>query len=259
MAALHAILNLSGKAPKVGDILPPFWHWVFFWDVPRPQLLGEDGHIKTGRFIPDLGMDQRMWSAGSLEIRKPLIVGDIIEKQSTIDKIEEKRGQSGLLKFVTIRHEFNRNGLAINEKQQLVYRNVHQVVIPNPTAELSECATLKLERVFDEITLFRYSALTFNSHRIHYDVDYCRKKAGYPNLVVHGPLLATFLAHVAVKNGSNFKKIKYRATAPAFCGETIRFFAVKSGEGMCLWACSRENRLCMMAETTNQIADSDNT
>lgn len=251
VAALHAILNLNGKPPKAGDQLPPFWHWVFYWDMPRPQLLGEDGHIKTGGFIPDLGMEQRMWSAGSLEIRKPLIVGDLIERKSTIEKIEEKHGQSGLLKFVTIRHEFIRDGLAIEEIQQLVYRNVHQVAIPNPTVELPECASLKLERVFDEIALFRYSALTFNSHRIHYDVDYCRKMAGYPNLVVHGPLLATFLAQVAVKNDGDFKKIKYRATAPAFCGESIRFFAADSGEGMRLWACSKENRLCMTAETTN--------
>ncbi len=250
-AALHAVLNCEGPVPEIGGQLPRFWHLIYFWDAARPEELGEDGHLKPGGFIPDFGMDQRMWAAGSLDPKKPLIVGSPAERLSTIEKVEEKHGRAGPLKFVTIRHEILQNGVALVERRQLVYRNAQRGPVPRPDGNPPSETRCELEIVFDEVMLFRYSALTFNSHRIHYDADYCRNVAGYPGIVVQGPLLATFLAQAASKAGGDFKRLNYRATAPAFAGETVRIFSADSPDGLCLWACSGTGRLCMKGECLN--------
>ena len=250
-AALHAVLGCRGPAPSAEDQLPPFWHLIYFWDAARPEEIGPDGHLKTGGFIPDFGMDQRMWAAGSLEAAGPLMIGRPAERRSEIESLEDKQGRSGPMKFVTIRHDISQDGAALIDRQQLVYRNAQRGPMPKPTVELPPQARCELETAFDEVMLFRYSALTFNGHRIHYDADYCRNTAGYPGLVVHGPLLATLLAQVASAACGGFKSFTYRARSPAFCGETVKFWAECQPDSVKLWACSDTGRLCMTAEAAN--------
>lgn len=246
-AMLHSALDGHGKIPVLGSPLPPFWHWIYCWEAVRPAETGEDGHRKPGGFLPDLHMDQRMWAAGRLDIKKPIVIGEVMTRYSTVEKLEEKQGRSGALKLLTIRHDILQSGLAIVERQQLVYREAQRGKINNKLFELPAGAECQLEMTFDEVMLFRYSALTFNSHRIHYDVDYCRHSAGYPSLVVHGPLLATLLAQVAVKVGGDFTTFEYRASSPAFSGQSVKFSAAQENGGLSLYAYQEGGPLYMQA------------
>lgn len=245
--ALHAVLNCDGLPPATNSELPPFWHWIYFWDIPQAAEIGEDGHRKPGGFIPDFGMSQRMWAAGSLEIIQPIVIGEGMTRCSTIEKLEEKQGKSGPLRLVTIRHDISQGQQAIIERQKLVYRETQRGAIPNKSFDLPAAAICKLEVEFNEVMLFQYSALTLNTHRIHYDVDYCRDTARYPALVVHGPLLATLLAQVAVAVGGMFKIFEYRAVAPAFCGQRVKFFAACKSDHVGLFACNEAGGICMQA------------
>ena len=212
--------------------------------------MGPDGHAKPGAFIPEFGMEQRMWAAGRLEPKKFLQTGKTAERRSTIEDIRTKRGRSGLLVFVKLRHDLIQDGLAVVERQQLVYRNASRREIAPAVFEPAGGEELQLSQVFDEVMLFRYSALTFNSHRIHYDVDYCRNVAGYPGLIVHGPLLATFSAEVAVRACGEFKLFSYRALSAAFSGETIQFYVRRTQSGSTISAVGEDGRLCMRSEAS---------
>ncbi|MEM6823928.1 MAG: MaoC family dehydratase N-terminal domain-containing protein, partial [Pseudomonadota bacterium] len=188
-AALWAVLGLSGTPPGTGDALPPFFHQVYFWD-PRPMIgIGPDGHPALGELIPDMGLPRRMWAGGTLIFHAPLLAGVLATRRTRAIAATRKTGNSGPLAFVTLRHEIRQRGtLVVTEDQDLVYRET-SAGPANPTrAPLG--AEVRERRAFDPVTLFRYSALTFNGHRIHYDADYARGVEGYPGLVVHGPLLA---------------------------------------------------------------------
>lgn len=245
--AFHAVLDCDGLPPAINSELPPFWHWIYFWDIPQAADIGEDGHRKPGGFIPDFGRCQRMWAAGSLEIIHPIIIGAGMTRVSTIEKLEEKQGKSGPLRLVTIRHDITQGQPAIVERQQLVYREAQRGAIPNQSFDLPANAVCQLEVEFNEVMLFQYSALTLNTHRIHYDADYCRDTAGYPALVVHGPLLATLLAQVTVAVSGMFKMFEYRAVAPAFCGQRVKFFAACKSDHVDLFACNEAGGICMQA------------
>lgn len=248
-AALHAVLGREGAPPAQSSPLPHYWHSLYFWELEPQECLGPDGHAMPGRFIPDFGLAQRMWAGGSLTPRKPLLAGVPAERRTVIDDIAAKEGSSGPLTFVTLRHEILQDGLAATEQQRLVYREPKRGDAPGPAPRAPSGGRQLAEYEFNEVTLFRFSALTFNSHRIHYDADYCRDTAGHRACVVHGPLLAMLLASAAVAEGGEFSSFACRATATAYRGERIRLFAAETAEGLTLWASGPGERLCMTAET----------
>lgn len=214
---LRATLDL---APDDGVAeLPPLWHWLYFLPSARQSELGPDGHPRRGGFLPPVPLPRRMWAGGQLEFFSPLKVGDAIRRVSTIDDVKFKSGRTGELCFVRVRHEVSSpRGLALREFHDIVYR-------PDPVPGAAEPAyepapeSVTAQRVVpDDTLLFRYSALTFNGHRIHYDRRYVTQVEGYPGLVVHGPLLATLLAGLAQRQFAARvpAAFSFRAMKPVF-------------------------------------------
>ncbi len=216
------------------DVLPPGWHWLYFLRAVRTSDLGPDGHPPTGGFLPAVPLPRRMRAGGSFEFHRPLHIGEPIERRSTIQEISAKDGASGPLVFVKVRHEVFASGeLAIVEGEDLVYREAATRAMPAPV--LTDIESPPGASVFatNSILLFRVSALTFNSHRIHYDTEYAKEAELYPGRVVHGPLLALFMLehlHRSREPGS-LRSFRYRAVAPTFCGErvTVSHSAPKDG------------------------------
>lgn len=243
--ALHAALALSAPAPQPGDALPPFWHQIYFWDAQPPENLGRDGHPKTGGFIPDLGLPRRMWAGGRLQFQAPLHSGSPASKVTTIEAITKKQGRTGPLAFVTLRHEITQCGtLCVTEHQDLVYRND-----PKPDAAIPVAPSARTDETtceqhsFSTTLLFRYSALTMNGHRIHYDEPYARNVEGYAGLVTHGPLLAQLLMLMAELHLGPLNTFTFRATAPLIQHETANLCL----NGKSLWVRGPDGRLCMEA------------
>lgn len=245
--ALHHVLGREGDPPAAGDPLPDFWHHIYFWDAARPETLGKDGHPKRGGFIPDFGLPRRMWAGGRYRKELPLILGEPAYKTSTIKNVALKSGRSGELAFVEIAHEIRQAGrLAVSEVQNLVFREDSRPNAPDrasPAAPEGETRTIRAS--FDPVVLFRFSALTFNGHRIHYDSDYCREEEGYPGLVVHGPLQSVCLVGLAASMLGELNEYAYRGTAPLFASEAAEFCAKETDGGLELWVRGPGGRLCM--------------
>ncbi|WGI22344.1 acyl dehydratase [Amylibacter sp. IMCC11727] len=251
-AALHVTLDLAGPAPAHGDPLPPFWHYAYFWESLPPAGLGRDGHPRTGDFIPDLGLPRRMWAGGNLAFLAPLLIGQAAQKKTKIVDVVRKVARSGPLAIVTLRHEFSQDGrLCVTEDQSLIYRaeaaGGGEKPVP-PVAPTDEA--VKQSRRFSSTDLFRYSALTFNGHRIHYDRDYARDIEGYDGLIVHGPLLAQGLLNLGQSLLGDVKTFRFRATAPLFDHEEVTFCAKPEAEGVSLWARGPDGRMCLTATAT---------
>lgn len=244
--ALHATLALPGPPPSPGDALPPFWHQIYFWQVLTPAQLGRDGHPKTGGFIPDLGLPRRMWAGGRLEFHAPLRIGTAAEKTTSIEAITPKDGRTGPLAFVTLRHDIHQSGIhCLTEWHDLVYRqnpDASAATPAAPTAPVDE--ETNEDHSFGATLLFRYSALTMNGHRIHYDRDYARGVEGYDGLVVHGPLLAQYLMQMAKRQLGALNSFSFRAVAPVMDFETASFCM----KGSALWVRGPDGRLCMKAQ-----------
>ncbi|WP_343080213.1 FAS1-like dehydratase domain-containing protein [Ostreiculturibacter nitratireducens] len=240
--ALAATLGIGFDADAA---LPPFAHHIYFWEALPEAELGRDGHPARGAFLPDLGLPRRMWAGGRLEFPAPLCAGRPAEKTSVIEAVERKQGRSGPLAFVTIRHEIRQQGrLCVAEWQNVVYREDPAPGAPAPVPPAAPEGAEETDVLrFSTTKLFRYSALTFNGHRIHYDLDYCREVEGYPGLIVHGPLLAQHLMLMAAARGA-LRHFRYRATAPLFHFETATF----ARAGAKLWVAGPDGRLCMEAE-----------
>jgi 3-methylfumaryl-CoA hydratase len=211
--ALQATLGREATADR-GTPLPPFFHHIYFWDPQPPENLGRDGHPALGGFVPDMGLPRRMWAAGRLLFHAPLLAGVQAEKTSAIEGVTRKSGRSGPLAFVSIRHDIRQRGtVVLSEWQDLVYREDGGAAPKRPKARTDEDHVEQAQ--FDSTTLFRYSALTFNGHKIHYDRPYARRVEGYDNLVVHGPLLAQHLILMGeARLGKPLTEVTYRATAP---------------------------------------------
>jgi 3-methylfumaryl-CoA hydratase len=246
--ALQATLGVTPDI-KTGAVLPIFFHQIYFWD-PKPAVqLGRDGHPKTGDFIPDMGLPRRMWAGGQLEFQGPLIAGQTAERRSFVEKAEHKTGRTGPLGFVKLRHEIWQSGiLKIVDWQDLVYRED-----PKPEHKVkpqeAPCDEDVSEPVsFDTTMLFRYSALTFNGHRIHYDPAYANTVEGYDGLVVHGPLLAQMLMLLAERQMGPIKKFEFRGTSALTLPETAELCWSKSGK---MWVRASDGRLCQMAQATS--------
>lgn len=237
---------------QVGDVLPPLWHWLYFLEAARPRDLGRDSHPRRGGFLPPVALPRRMWAGGRFVFHAPLILGQVAQKRSTIADVVEKTGRSGPLCFVTVRHEISQGGtLALSEEHDIVYRADPDPAAapPPPPAPCAQTAAFGREITPDPTLLFRYSALTFNGHRIHYDADYARAVEGYPGLVFHGPLIATLLADLAVtEGGQGLRRFAFRGLAP-IAGMAPFALAGRRGEGaMQLWAQRADGACAMQAE-----------
>jgi 3-methylfumaryl-CoA hydratase len=214
---LSALLDRDDPDAKPGDAIPPLAHWLYFLPTHRQSDLGPDGHAKRGGFLPPVPLPRRMWAGSRIEFRHPLVVGEEATRTSTIKDVTVKEGRSGTLAFVTVRHEVsNAKGVALTDEHDIVYRGEGggaAAAMPAPTGE-----AWHREIHPDPVLLFRYSAVTFNGHRIHYDHPYVTRVEGYPGLVVHGPLIATLLVDLLRRNrpATALRRYTFRAMRPLF-------------------------------------------
>jgi 3-methylfumaryl-CoA hydratase len=250
-ARTNVLRAALGEAPDLvaGDPLPPLCHWLYFWEARTPEQTGADGHAKRGAFLPPVPLPRRMWAGGRLLFRAPLRLGDPVERTSTIRSIEHKSGRSGALTFVTVVHRVEGpEGLAIEEEQDLVYREPDGAPALAQDDVPVEAPAETVEP--DPVLLFRYSALTMNSHRIHYDAPYAVGEEGYPGLVVQGPLQATLLARLAARRlGRPLASFRFRGTAAAIVGRRLDLHAEPAVPGLDLFA-SQSGRRTMVASAT---------
>ncbi len=247
-------VTLNAQTPALGEPLPACWHWAWFNDARPKSHLGRDGHPKLGGFLPPLPLPRRMWAGGQIRFKSPLIVGNEIEKISQITDIKEKKGKTGKLFILEIEHHLLDGGkLCVNERQNLVYREDPKPGQPPTTPPDSPHGPDVTKEVTpDPVLMFRYSAVTFNGHRIHYDADYARDIEGYPGLVFHAPLTATMLAELCCALSENPAPVsfKYRATSPLFANETFRISAKHEDNGIVAWATNPRGDMAMFALAT---------
>lgn len=253
IAALSATLDRTDPLPRRGDPLPLLWHWLYFLPIHRQSDLGSDGHARLGKFLPPIPLPRRMYAGGSITVHRPLAVGDAISRHSRIADVAYKQGRTGPLVFVKVRHEITlRTTLAIVEEQDLVYRENPPPSEVAPAVQFAPGEALWKRQINpDEVLLFRYSALTFNGHRIHYDRRFATDEHGYPGLVVHGPLLATLLADLLRREQpqADVLTFSFRATRALFdtapfvlCGRpgddgrTVRLWAQEVGGALAVEA-----------------------
>lgn len=236
--------------PPADGTLPPLWHWGMFQHWLAPDRLGADGHARRGGFLPDTpGLERRMWAGGRLDFYLPLRAGDAVSRTSTITAIEAKHGASGALVFLTLRHEIARpDGLALTEEQDLVFRAAPTGLRPaNHVPPAPPGASRRIVQP-DAVLLFRYSALTGNAHRIHYDADFTRGTEGYPDLVVHGPLQATWLAALAASiAGRRIGRFSFLARRPAYVGRTLTLEAWEEEGQVSARSLDPNGAVCMSA------------
>ncbi len=264
-----------------GDVLPPAWHWLYFHSGVTPDDLGTDGHAKRGGFMPPISLPRRMWASGSLQFHQPVPIGAVAVKQSVIRSITPKSGRTGQLCFVDVEHQLHvGQERCVTEIQTLVYREAPKAATAAPVSATGSFrrethdrnpAVLSPEESLhgslpgftnaqmradftqviqpDAVMLFRYSALTFNSHRIHYDVDYCRDVEGYPGLVVHGPLIATLLLDMFSQNsdGKEIAAFDYRGHSPLFSPHRFTISGTRDGSA---WATDHRGEVAMSATVT---------
>lgn len=217
--ALAATLDRDDPEPAEGEVLPPGWHWLYFLEAKRASELGSDGHPKRGGFLPPIPLPRRMWAGGRIEFLQPLQFGEVVRRYSEILKVEQKTGATGSLVFVTVRHTLKGEGAdAIVEEQDIVYREAAKPGDAPPPGKAAPTTAGWTRQVSpDPVLLFRYSALTFNGHRIHYDKDYATGEEHYHGLVVHGPLQTTLLLDLCRRNAEQpVKRLEYRAMHPLF-------------------------------------------
>lgn len=246
--ALSATLDRDDPDPKSGDALPPLWHWLYFLPHDRASELAEDGHAKRGGFLPPVPLPRRMWAGSRLEFLAPVRIGERITRVSRILDVKAKEGRSGPLVFVVVRHEISSaQGLALTEEHDIVYRGPSAAAGALQPAPSEHTWERKIQP--DDVLLFRYSALTFNGHRIHYDRRYATGTEGYPGLVVHGPLIATLLLDLLRRESpqAEVARFSFRAVSPLF--DTGEFFVCgqPEGESVRLWARNARGGLAMEA------------
>jgi 3-methylfumaryl-CoA hydratase len=236
---------------RSGDTLPTLWHWLYFLEAPRADGTGLDGHPNRGGFLPPVALARRMWAGGRVEVHDPLILGVSAEKVTRIRSIEVKQGRSGILVFVTLDHCVYQEGkLRIQEEQQIVYRDISAVKSGVDEAAPSDGgAQWTTVWKIDPVLLFRFSALTYNAHRIHYDRDYATSAEYYPGLVVHGPLLAILLAEQCLHEypERRIAEFSFRGVRPTFQGESVRLCGHSDGATASLWSVGDGDRVGMTA------------
>jgi 3-methylfumaryl-CoA hydratase len=248
--AMTATLDRHDPPVREGDAIPEGWHWQYFLETAPASELAHDGHPKRGGFLPPVTLPRRMWAGGRLDFRRPIRIGEKLARESEILAVEPKQGKSGNLVFVTVQHTVRASGeVAVVEEHDIVYRDAAQPGAPTPPGKPAPAqAAWQREIVPDEALLFRYSALIFNAHRIHYDLDYCRKEEGYPGLIVHGPLQTTLLLDLSRRHaGKPVRKLAYRAISPAFHNEKLTIGGNPSADGKSaqLWIAGPSGHITM--------------
>ena len=254
MEGLAATLDRNSTAFSLGDALPPLWHWLYFLETSKQSELAEDGHPHRGDFLPPIDLPRRMWAGSRLNFIRPLLAGEDIRRNSTIQSIKLKQGRSGSLGFVCVAHEFSDlSGVLLIEEHDIVYRGM-------PTGTVSAQFPLRADEDHDfartvtpdPVLLFRYSALTFNGHRIHYDRAYAKDVESYPGLVVHGPLLATFLLELFADNhpDATLSGFSFKAIKPVFDNDSFQVCGNKPDNigNAKLWIADNAGNLCMEAQ-----------
>ena len=258
-AALSATLDqLDTSRPAKGTLLPYLWHWLYFLPISAQSEIGEDGHAKRGGFMPPVPLPRRMWAGSDFEFHAPLLIGDALQRTSTIIDVKEKSGRTGSLIFVKVKHQIRRNNhaaVALTEDHNIVYRPAVSPddVAPPPQAAPVESAWRRHITPSD-VLLFRYSALTFNGHRIHYDRKYVTEVEGYPGLIVHGPLIATLLMDLLRRQlpDAEVLKFEFKAVRPTFDIHSFSVHGQPSPDGKVihLWGRDHEGWLTMDAKAT---------
>ena len=254
-AALSATLDRDDPPPQHGTDVPPLWHWLYFTPLTRASEIGPDGHARRGGFLPPVPLPRRMWAGGRLQFNHPLQVGERATRESRIADVSVKQGRTGSLVFVCVHHAIsNARGVALTEEHDIVYRDPPQPGAPAvPPQAAPRDEEFVREIVPDPVLLFRYSALTFNGHRIHYDRTYVTETEGYPGLIVHGPLIATLLLDLLRREQprAQVRRFSFRAVWPVFdihrfevCGREER---ADQGRRIALWARDHEGWLAMQA------------
>ncbi len=238
--------------PRMGDELPPFWTWLYFLPAPRQSLIGPDGHPLKGGFLPPVPLPRRMRAGGGFHYESPLCIGDSARQVQTVKDITLKEGRTGTLVFVSVQHEiFVSDARTMVEEMDLVYRdNPAPNAPPPPAMDPPGGAEWISEITPDPVMLFRYSALTLNTHRIHYDREYALNEEGYQGLVVHGPLTATLLMDLLRRElpEARVKHVRFRATRPLFDNDPFRLEGKSESDGALLWAVDSVGRLAMTCE-----------
>ena len=235
-----------------GDVLPNLWHWMG-WAPDAPMAgLGPDGHPAKGGFLPPVPLERRMWAGGRLTFHSALRIGQPMQRRSEILKVSEKTGSAGSMVFVTVGHQtFGPDGLAVTEEQDIVYVAMPKAFAPPPPIAAPDAAAWVESAAMDTVRLFRFSALTFNAHRIHFDLPYAVDVEKYPGLIVHGPLQAMMLMEAARRHNGNAlpASFRFRGVRPLFHFNALRLMAqtqVQDTQALC--TATEDNFVCMQAD-----------
>jgi 3-methylfumaryl-CoA hydratase len=259
LRGLSATLDREDPEPAPGDVAPPLSHWLYFLPQELQRDIGEDGHPRRGGFLPPVPLPRRMWAGGRFVFHRPLRVGQAATRHSTVTAVDAKTGRTGLLVFVTVQHDVeDADGAVLTEWHDIVYREAPRAgvgaaadsaaVVP---AEAGPAPSFHRRLVPDPVLLFRYSALTFNGHRIHYDRSHCRDVEGYPGLVVHGPLMATALVDLLRRHRPDavLERFAFKALHPVFDTAPLTLCGAEAGDRQWrLWIVDAAGRTTMRAE-----------
>ncbi|MBU9398758.1 MaoC family dehydratase N-terminal domain-containing protein [Burkholderia multivorans] len=250
---LRATLD-DAEPSALPDVLPPLWHWLYFLPGERQSNIGTDGHARRGGFLPPVALPRRMWAGGRLQFLRPLAVDTPIQRRSTIANVQSKSGRSGQLVFVTVLHEIgDAHGVAIREEQDIVYRDAPPPAAAGTPAPAAPTAPTdeQYSRIVtpDPVLLMRFSALTFNGHRIHYDRPYAMEEEGYPGLVVHGPLIAMLLMEELRRRhpDKTIRAFDFKAVSPLFDTAPFTVNGKLEGHTARVWARGPQGQLAMQA------------
>jgi 3-methylfumaryl-CoA hydratase len=267
---MAATLNDAARMQEPDSApLPAGWHWLYFNPIEVQSLLGQDGHPQRGSFLPPVALPRRMWAGGRLTWQRPFQVGSNVDKASEIISVTRKTGRTGEMVFVTVAHRYtDAQGLLLTEEHDIVYRDMptdaeKAALLALATQIKSSAHSFERKGEHtqavnaDAVMLYRYSAATFNGHRIHYDVDYCRSVEGYPGLVVHGPLIATLLLGFIenqVVPGARIKSFEFRAMRPTFDLSGFHLHASKTSDANVwqLWSTNNTGQIGIEASVTLQ-------
>ncbi len=255
VAAFAATLDRDNRFPTAGEETPLAIHWVHFSPHAAQSDISPDGHPHRGDFLPPVPLPRRMWAGGEVKFVKPLRVGQAVQRVSEIATVDYKEGKTGPLVFVTVRHTVSDgDGIAIEENQNIVFREEADPDVPPPPSRPAPGNAVWQRTVTpDPVLLFRYPALTFNGHRIHYDLPYATEVEGYPGLVVHGPLLATLLLDLCRRQRPEapVATFDYRAVSPVYCQGSFSVEAEPDGEGAAkVWILNGDGALAMVGDVT---------
>ena len=256
--ALAATLDEGDPDPRIGDPLPPLWHWLYFLEIAPQSKIGPDGHAERGDFLPPVPLPRRMWAGSRFTFDgEPVRIGETIERRSTIKSVAPKTGSTGSMVFVTVQHTiFGPRGLSVVEEHDIVYREAAKPgETPKPPKPAPADATWRKAVPADPVLLFRFSALTFNGHRIHYDQPYVTGTEGYPGLIVHGPLMGLLQMELARRSNPAriARSFEFRALSPVFAGGVFSVQARREQEGsVTTWVADQNGGLAQQGGATFQ-------